>query len=755
MNQGLLFTLLGSLAFTSVAENISAEQQQIKSRKHQLQVTTDKAMRLNCKFFGDVEVNTSGNGLINLPNHASSQAVIDAIQAENVKFYRAIPWSKKRINKLEAQAELKSKKRHKLQGTQNRGFGLANLYKVLASDADNYQLKALGDRIESLDTVEYCDLVAPYPQPTDIAPTPLAAIPQSAQLQSANYESWQTYRGPNPGLDIDYAWSRGIKGAGIRVMDLEFSWGLNHEDFYGMNIYKRDGLTMTSNYASHGTSVASIIMSNNNGSGMTGMMYEIDAFIAYPEELDRIAATALAVEDAQAGDVILYEMQADGPAGHGYTPAEYEQAIWDLTRVATDKGAIVVATGGNGGNNMDDAIFAEWRSRGHSGAIFVGAGTSDIYHSPLGFSNKGSRFDLQGWGHNVAAASGTYNTYTQSFSGTSSAGPIVTSAVVALLSHAKNEYGVILTAQQVRDYLVDTGWDQSSGLNIGKFPNVKAALLALDADLGDTTNPSLGILTPEDGSTLAGAEQTFTWNPGHAEGFWFYAGSSQGAQDYYRNDNMITGTSHTVTGLPTDGSTVHITFHYLENGSWNQLYYTYTAANPGALRAEITSPIEGSELSGASQTFTWNAANAEGFWFYAGSALGEKDYYRNDNMITGTSHTVTGLPTDGSPVYIRFWTYENGIWSSIDYRYNAVDTGGCQTAPAIPSGLGGSSAVITWSAVDGASNYDVQYWTGVWTDLGSSATNSYNANLSGTQYVRVRATNSCGVSNYTNWVTVY
>ncbi|BAJ03233.1 fibronectin type III domain-containing protein [Shewanella violacea] len=352
-----------------------------------------------------------------------------------------------------------------------------------------------------------------------------------------------------------------------------------------------------------------------------------------------------------------------------------------------------------------------------------------------------------------------------------------------------------------------------------------------------------------DGSTLSGSSQLFTWDAGNAEGFWFYAGSSQGAEDYYRSPSQIDGTSHTVTDLPTDGSSIYVTFHYLMGGEWSQLHFTYRAADDSQTgELGLTSPVEGDVLTGSSQIFNWNAGQASGFWFYAGSARGTQDYYRSDSQVSGTSHTVTGLPTDGSEVHITLHYLLNEQWSQLYYIYTAADHvascdqapaipaqainrvnssssftavwspvneasnytlqlwensswqtidtttqseysftglsanstqyvkvmasntcgdsgysqwsevtlsgGDCSESPAMPTGASGSSQLISWNPVSEATGYDIQYWTGSWTVLGSSSTTSYSLGLSGTQYVRVRASNSCGVSEYSNYITV-
>ena len=59
-----------------------------------------------------------------------------------------------------------------------------------------------------------------------------------------------------------------------------------------------------------------------------------------------------------------------------------------------------VATGGNGNQDLDSHPYLSYQARGDSGAIMVGAGSGNVNHRRLNFSNYGSRFDLQGWGKN-------------------------------------------------------------------------------------------------------------------------------------------------------------------------------------------------------------------------------------------------------------------------------------------------------------------------------------------------------------------
>eukprot|EP00479_Gromia_sphaerica_P006964 TRINITY_DN2150_c0_g1_i1.p1 TRINITY_DN2150_c0_g1~~TRINITY_DN2150_c0_g1_i1.p1 ORF type:complete len:265 (-),score=32.51 TRINITY_DN2150_c0_g1_i1:151-945(-) len=194
----------------------------------------------------------------------------------------------------------------------------------------------------------------------------------------------------------------------------------------------------------------------------------------------RPAALLSAAADSNLGDVILLEMQTSNP----YVAAEYSRPVWDATRVASDAGVIVLATNGNGDANMDSPNYNEWMGRGDSGAIFVGAGTSNTFHNKLGFSTYGSRSDIQCWGENVYTAgygnvrlNGTNADYfyTRTFSGTSSAGSICAPSTIAVQSCAQQDFGLRLLPGEMRSVLSASGIPQGTGGYIGPHVNIRAA----------------------------------------------------------------------------------------------------------------------------------------------------------------------------------------------------------------------------------------------------------------------------------------
>ncbi|QTR48850.1 ImpA family metalloprotease [Candidatus Thiothrix anitrata] len=192
----------------------------------------------------------------------------------------------------------------------------------------------------------------------------------------------------------------------------------------------------------------------------------------------------------------------------------------------------------------------------------------------------------------------------------------------------------------------------------------------------NAANAAPAITSPTVNSTLPGVSQTFTWDAGGSEvtQWWLYVGSSKGGTQYYNSGNVGTATSKTVT-LPADGSAIYVRLWYYLNGGWGYADSTYTAAklaNSGL--PQILSPQAGAQLSGSSSLISWtsNSTAVTSWWIYAGNSLGSASYFNSGSISAATtSKTITGLPADGSTVYIRLWYYMGG-WKSVDGTYKAV-----------------------------------------------------------------------------------
>jgi hypothetical protein len=186
--------------------------------------------------------------------------------------------------------------------------------------------------------------------------------------------------------------------------------------------------------------------------------------------------------------VIVIEVQCSG-AVPGPFPCEYVPSTYATVETATANGVHVFAAAGNGARNLDSSAYGGLfdRSVRDSGAVMVGAseGSSLVTAS---FSNYGTRVDVHGWGRDVTTcgygdlfgAPNAREEYTATFSGTSSATPIVTGAGVMLLGIYRETFGADMDPLALRLLLTQTGTPQTSGGPIGPRPNVRAAIAALD-----------------------------------------------------------------------------------------------------------------------------------------------------------------------------------------------------------------------------------------------------------------------------------
>ncbi|UYV13918.1 MAG: S8 family serine peptidase [Phycisphaera sp.] len=313
---------------------------------------------------------------------------------------------------------------------------------------------------------------------------------------TAEFFARQGYHNASVGIGMAAAWDHpGGRGQGVNVADCEYWFDGDHEDICG--VIPEPGQTpaqwiIDERWFEHGTAVLGEMIGGDNGYGVTGLVPDAQAYF-FPEWTieagggRRVAAISRAVGTMGEGDVILLEMQDFGPGGD-YAPAEINPLVWQITRVGTDRGVTIVAAAGNGDQDLDSGPYAEYRSRGDSGAIIVGAGSSSGSRSRLGFSTYGSRVNVQAWGQNVFTAGyGDFirvggdelQSYTQFFSGTSSASPIVASAAVSLQGIHRAATGQAMAPDDLRQLLIDSGRPQGGGQHIGPLPDMAAAVDAL------------------------------------------------------------------------------------------------------------------------------------------------------------------------------------------------------------------------------------------------------------------------------------
>ncbi len=362
---------------------------------------------------------------------------------------------------------------------------------LVRAEATADRLLEIAAALDADARVEWLSLEAlGMPPPTDLAPP------------TPDLVAGQTYLVGNPGLNSNFAWSRGATGAGIRVSDCEYGWNATHEDLNEIDLHLEPGQTIApgvyaNDWDEHGTAVAGICAGLVNEYGCNGMAPDVE-FHTFPEwtveqGFRRPTCVANAIASSAAGDVVLLEMQTVGPGGD-YGPAELDLAVWTVVQVGTSAGVIVVGAAGNGNQNLDSPAYAAYLARGDSGAILVGAGSSSIFHDKLSFSTFGSRVDVQAWGQNVRTlgygqlaynGSDQNQWYTNGFNGTSSASALTAPSCALLQSFQMLAVGTPLTPAELRQLLVDTGWPQGTGGHVGPAVNIKKAL--------ETQFPAVGV----------------------------------------------------------------------------------------------------------------------------------------------------------------------------------------------------------------------------------------------------------------------
>ena len=399
----------------------------------------------------------------------------------------------------------------------DRDYAMARSGAALA-DLNNYYLVALAPGADSasqarawlaLDAVEtvYFEGI-PAVACTDILPV------------TPSFTAQQTYLAPAPaGVDAAAAWAFDPAGRGVAdywFVDVENGWNVNHEDFGDVAI-----LNPPSNPDNnHGTAVLGEIVGCDGPFGVTGIANGITARMVNGGNAGSVAAAFdLAASVLEPGEMYLIEYHMQGPPSgltcqcncgqFEYVPMEWDQANFDAIQTHCAAGIIVVEAGGNGSMNLDGPQYHGLFNRAlrDSGAIMVGAGTPGA-HAPECWTNHGSRIDCQGFGSSVVTAGygGLHNPgdpnqlYTGTFSGTSSASPIVTGAAAVVQNLCQQRFGLTIDPATLRAIFLLYGTPQGEPLTkpIGKLPDLGEIIDVLYAvafqhvplpDTTDETNP--------------------------------------------------------------------------------------------------------------------------------------------------------------------------------------------------------------------------------------------------------------------------
>jgi formylglycine-generating enzyme len=130
---------------------------------------------------------------------------------------------------------------------------------------------------------------------------------------------------------------------------------------------------------------------------------------------------------------------------------------------------------------------------------------------------------------------------------------------------------------------------------------------------------------------------------------------------------------------------------------------------------QITSPVSGTTLTSPTMVFSWSGTGVTQYILNAGTLPGGSNFY-SSGILGGTvlTKTVTGLPTNGQPIFVRLWSLVGNSWTYSDSSYTATSPiAETVAAPGKPTGnTTGVVATSYFFNVSGASSnlgHPVQY----------------------------------------------
>ncbi|WP_105102225.1 S8 family peptidase [Microbulbifer pacificus] len=536
----------------------------------------------------------------------------------------------------------------------------------------------------------------PVPEPATVAEP--AAVPDFSDQQGYLYG-----REGNPsssyilgGVDAHYAWTLpGGDGSGVDVVSNEIGgFNYNHLDlpqpFMVVGSYVIDG---------HDTASAGIIASLDNGFGTTGIahgarlgyaQYGVDRMIQAAEQLPRGSVMQVGIHYRHDSlDQYL------GCGSSCYMPLDYYDGPYDAVRYITQElGIHVVAAAGNGSINLDHSYFNGRfdSTRRDSGSFLVGAANPGN-GLRASFSNYGSRVNAFSWGWNVVTTGyGSLHNesnaeYTATFSGTSSANPIVAGAVASLQGIAKAAGIGALETGEMRDLVTMTGYPMLNGIGstIGTHPDLRAAAELLLADVGGNSAPLVSV--PE--SIVVAEGQNFELIADSTDP----DGDPLGYQWTAPGLTLVDGSGATASFIApqVDDDTVYeVTVAVSDGKATTYAKVTVTVADSPAESCDMSDPNAGSYPS-------WDSGTV-----YTGG-----DQVSHNQLVWRANYwTQNNEPGDAAPQ----WT----LVSDVEVAWSASATY-----------LGGDEVN------HGASRYRAQWWTrgdepgvaGVWVNIGPSSCN--------------------------------
>jgi hypothetical protein len=178
-------------------------------------------------------------------------------------------------------------------------------------------------------------------------------------------------------------------------------------------------------------------------------------------------------------------------------------------------------------------------------------------------------------------------------------------------------------------------------------------------------------------------------------GYRVYHGTISGNYGNYQNAGKTT--TYQYANLESDKTHYFSVTAYDSSGNESNPSLEVKTFIQAAVPPTLTSPNPNTTLEGATTTFTWtpNETSVFEWWLFVGTSMGANDIYDSGRIVNATSDTVSGLPTNGSTLYVQLWyKITDGPWEGRDYQFTAVG-GSTSSFPLTISKSGEGSGTIT------------------------------------------------------------
>jgi len=223
--------------------------------------------------------------------------------------------------------------------------------------------------------------------------------------------------------------------------------------------------------------------------------------------------------------------------------------------------------------------------------------------------------------------------------------------------------------------------------------------------VGSDCNASLAYPTGLTKGTVTNNSVALSWTAvSGASGYnIYYTLASTGASGMQKaNSSLNTTTSYTVTGLQASTQYYFQVSAAISGGQESQLSDQVTATTSASALAAPTALTAGTTTTN-SVPLSWTAsAGASGYNVYWSDISGGLKIKKNASGITGTSYTVTGVPSASSDYYTVKAYDASNVESNASNEVNAVtQTAATPSAPtslAIAAGTSDTSIPVTWTA---------------------------------------------------------